>query len=79
MTKDLYVIVDKKTGKALRDRIYLTERNALKEINRYPVLLTWSKERLKIQWDKNYILCKFSLTQVREDDKWIDITERTTQ
>lgn len=66
MTKDLYVIVGKKTEKPLTDRVYLTERKAIEQFDGY--------------WDKNrYTLCKFSLTQVREDDKWIDITERTTQ
>lgn len=61
MTKDLYVIINKRMGKALRDRVYLTEKNGLKEINDY--------------WDKNFILCKFSLVEVRENNEWVNIDD----
>lgn len=65
MTKDLYVIVSKRTGKALTDRVYLTERKAIEQFDGY--------------WDKNrYILCKLSIAQVRENNEWVDITEGTT-
>lgn len=57
---NVYLIVDKRFGKPVK-RLYLTEKNAIKEFQGY---------------NQNvYSLCKYSVTAVLEDDEWVNIED----
>ena len=59
---DVHLIVNKKLGKPVRDRLYLTEKNAIKEFQYYN--------------QDAYSLCKYSVTAVLEDGEWVDVPEQ---
>jgi len=58
---NVYLIVDKRFGKPVK-RLYLTERNAVKEFQYYN--------------QTAYSLCKYSVTAVLEDDEWVDVAQQ---
>lgn len=56
---DVHLIVNKRVGRPIRERLYLTEKNAVKEFQYY---------------NQNvYSLCRYSVTAVLEDGEWVNV------
>ena len=68
MYDDLYVIVHKITKKAVTNRVYLTEKNAIREIDR----------KRSGGHGKDYCLCKYSIVATRENGEWVEEQSRST-